>query len=278
MFFGLTNSPATFQTMMNDIFRDLIADGVVCVYLDDILIYTKTLEEHRWITHIVLERLRQHQLYLKPEKSEMDLVKVAGVAEWPEPKNKKEVQAFLGFVNFYQRFIQDFSHHACPLFDLTVKDMAWQWKSVQRVAFDALKQAVISKPVLVFPDDDSPFHVEADSSDFATGAVLSQQSKEDGKWHPVAFYSKSLNAVERNYEIHDKEMLAIIWSFEEWRHFLEGDNDNIILLKPELFAIRALEEIVAQGDEANILKDIQQGNQEGAQEDAVAQAAQALRA
>ncbi|KAG5717440.1 hypothetical protein E4T56_gene7237 [Termitomyces sp. T112] len=125
MFFGLTNSPATFQTMMNDIFHDLIADSVVCVYLDDILIYTKTLEEHCQITRIVLECLRQHQLYLKPEKSEMDPVKVAGVAEWPEPKNKKEVQAFLGFVNFYRRFIQDFSHHARPLFDLTVKDMAW---------------------------------------------------------------------------------------------------------------------------------------------------------
>ncbi|KAG5718567.1 hypothetical protein E4T56_gene16527 [Termitomyces sp. T112] len=192
MFFGLTNSPATFQTMMNDIFHDLIAESVVCVYLDGILIYTNTLEEHHQITCIVLECLYQHQLYLKPEKSEMDLVKVAGVVEWPEPKNKKEVQAFLGFVNFYQSFIQDFSHHAHLLFDLTVKDMAWQWKSMQQVAFDTLKQAVISKPVLVFSDNDSPFCVEADSSEFATGAVLSQQSKGDGKWHPVAFYSKSL--------------------------------------------------------------------------------------
>ncbi|GLB43126.1 putative retrotransposable element tf2 155 kda protein type 1-like [Lyophyllum shimeji] len=123
MFFGLTNSPATFQTMMNDIFRDLIAQGVVCVYLDDILIYTKTLEEHRRITRIVLDRLREHRLFLKPEKCEferteieylgliishgtasMDPVKVAGVAEWPVPKNKKEVQSFLGFTNFYRRF------------------------------------------------------------------------------------------------------------------------------------------------------------------------------
>ncbi|KAG5733224.1 hypothetical protein E4T56_gene20877 [Termitomyces sp. T112] len=124
MFFVLTNSPATFQTMMNNIFQDLIAESVACVYLDNILIYTKILEEHHQITHLILECLHQHQLYLKPEKStEMDLVKVAGVVEWLEPKTKKEVQVFLGFMNFYWRFIQDFSHHACPLFDLTEKDV-----------------------------------------------------------------------------------------------------------------------------------------------------------
>ncbi|GLB44518.1 putative retrotransposable element tf2 155 kda protein type 1-like [Lyophyllum shimeji] len=175
MFFGLTNSPATFQTMMNDIFRDLIAQGVVCVYLDDILIYTKTLEEHRRITRIVLDRLREHRLFLKPEKCEferteieylgliishgtasMDPVKVAGVAEWPVPKNKKEVQSFLGFTNFYRRFIRDFSHHARPLFDLTAKDVAWTWGSGQQDAFDSLKRAITSKPVLIFPTTTAP--------------------------------------------------------------------------------------------------------------------------
>ncbi|KAG5726850.1 hypothetical protein E4T56_gene1087 [Termitomyces sp. T112] len=124
MFFGLTNSPAPFQTMMNNILQDLITEGVACVYLNNILIYTKTLEEHCYITCLVLECLHQHQLYLKLEKW-MDLVKVGRVAQWPEPKNKKEVQVFLGFVNFYQRFIQDFSHHTCPLFDLTKKDITW---------------------------------------------------------------------------------------------------------------------------------------------------------
>ncbi|KAG5720731.1 hypothetical protein E4T56_gene5016 [Termitomyces sp. T112] len=225
MFFGLTNSSAILQTMMNDIFCDLIAESIVCVYLDDILIYTKTLEEHCQVMCIVSEHLHQHQLYLKPEKCEfeqtkvkylgliisyemakMDPIKVAGVAEWPELRNKKK----------------DFSHYACPLFNLTGKNATWQWEPPQEAAFDALKQAVTSKPVLLFPDNDSPFHVEADSLDFAMGAVLFQQLKEDGKWHPVAFYSKSFNAVEWNYEIYDKEMLAIIWFFEEWQHFLEG--------------------------------------------------------
>ncbi|GLB40104.1 putative retrotransposable element tf2 155 kda protein type 1-like [Lyophyllum shimeji] len=341
--------------MMNDIFRDLIVQGVVCVYLDDILIYTKTLEEHRPITRIVLDRLREHRLFLKPEKCEferteieylgliilhgmasMDPVKVAGVAEWPTPKNKKEVQSFLGFTNFYRRFIRDFSHHAWPLLDLTAKDVAWTWGSAQQDAFDALKRAITSQPVLIFPNDDRPFRVEADSSDFATGAVLSQQSPEDGKWHPVVFYSKSLNAVERNYEIHDKEMLAIIRALEEWRHFLEGarhkveiymdhknleyfltakklnrrqarwsrylanfdfvlhhrpgrsmgkpdvlsrrpdhgdgssDNADIVLLKPEFFAVRALQGLIAAGEEDKILRDMRRGNHEGAHEDVVA--------
>ena len=120
MFFGLTNSPATFQTMMNDIFTDLIAEGQVVVYLDDILIFTKTLEEHRQIVRRVLEKLRNHELYLKPKKCEferesieylgliisqnhvaMDPAKVAGVLEWPVPANLKEVQSFVGFLNFY---------------------------------------------------------------------------------------------------------------------------------------------------------------------------------
>ncbi|KAG5730323.1 hypothetical protein E4T56_gene10527 [Termitomyces sp. T112] len=182
------------------------------------------LEEHCQITHLVLECFCQHQLYLKPEKLavEMDSVKVGGVAEWLEPKNRKEVQAFLGFANFYQRFIQAFSHHAHLLFDLTGKDVTWSWGPLEQMAFNTLKSAMTSRPILLFPDDNSPFQMEADSSNFATRAVLSQQSLEDEKWHPVAFYSKSLNVVEQNYEIHNKEMLAIIQLFEEWQHFLEG--------------------------------------------------------
>ena len=241
MFFGLTNSPATFQTMMNDIFQDLITEGVVCVYLDDILIFTETMEEHDRVTRLVLERLRQYKLYLRHDKcefartkieylgliishgqAEMDPVKIAGVAEWPTPDSKKEVQSFLGFTNFYRRFIEGFSHLARPLFNLTQNDSKWCWGESGRSAFEAIRNRVVSTPILMFPDDTRPFRLEADSSDFATGAVLSQQSPVDDKWHPIAYYSKSLSVVERNYEIHDKEMLAIIRALEDWRHFLEG--------------------------------------------------------
>jgi len=188
-----------------------------------------------------MDHLQKHKLFLRPEKCEfekttieylgliisqgqieMDPVKIAGVTEWPTPENKKGVQSFVGFTNFYRRFIKDFSHHAGPLSNLTKKGIVWNWGEAEQVAFDKLKQMITSAPVLIFPDDTLPYLVEADSSDVATGATLSQQSKEDGKWHPIAFFSKSLNPVECNYEFHDKEMLAIIRALEEWCHFLEG--------------------------------------------------------
>jgi len=241
MYFGLTNSPAMFQMMMDDIFEELISEGNVVVYLDDILIFTDDLEQHRALKRRVLELMRKHKLYLKPEKCEfqkttieylsviishnrvsMDPVKIAGVQEWPAPTNKKEVQSFLGFTNFYRRFIKGFSEHARPLFDLTRNDIKWNWGPAEQSAFDRLKQSVTAALVLISPDSTSPFHIEADSSDFATGAVLSQVCPTDGKWHPVAFFSKSLSPVERNYEIHDKEMLVIIRALQEWCHFVEG--------------------------------------------------------
>jgi len=129
---------------------------------------------------------------------------------------------FPRFRQFYQRFIKDFSHHARPLFNLTKNEQKWQWNSSEASSFRKLKELVTSAPVLTTPADDQPFRIEADSSDFATGAVLSQLSAEDEKWHLVAYYSKSLSETERNYEIHDKEMLAIIRALDEWRHFLEG--------------------------------------------------------
>ena len=240
MFFGLTNSPATFQTMMNDLFVELIDEGVVIVYMDDILIFTETLDHHREIVTRVLQILADNNLFLKAEKCEferlkieylgliisqgqieMDPVKIEGVAKWPEPKNVTNVQSFLGFTNFYRRFIEDYAKIARPLHDLTKKNIVWTWGEREADAFLALKHKVTSAPILTFPDDHKPYKVEADSSNYATGAVLSQMGN-DGKWHPVAYLSKSLNSVERNYEIHDKELLAIIRALEEWRHYLEG--------------------------------------------------------
>jgi hypothetical protein len=141
IYFGFSNAPATFQAMMNEIMKDLIQEGSVMVYLDDILIYTETVEENRHITAEVLKRLRENDLFAKPEKCyfekdrieylgmfifhghiEMDPAKLAGVKEWPKPKRVKEVQAFLGFANFYWRFIKDFAKHTKPLTILTKKD------------------------------------------------------------------------------------------------------------------------------------------------------------
>jgi hypothetical protein len=142
IYFGLTNSLATFQTMMNEIFQDLITEGIISIYLNDILIFTNSLEEHHQITRLILNCMCEHKLYLWPEKCEfektrieylgiiishnkveMDPVKIAGVADWLMPSNKKEVQSFVGFIKFYQCFIPGFSHHARALFNLTMKDI-----------------------------------------------------------------------------------------------------------------------------------------------------------
>lgn len=248
MFFGLMNSPATFQAMMNTILKDLIDSGKVVVYMDDILIFTETLEEHRKIVLQVLQRLKEHDLYAKPEKCtfeaesieflgliishneiRMDPVKVDGVANWPLPRNVKDVQSFLGFGNFYRRFIEGFSRVARPLFDLTKKDEPWIWTPDCQEAFQALKDAFTSSPVLIMPNPDKPYRVEVDASDYATGGILSQTG-DDNQWHPVAYISKSLSEPQRNYDIHDKELLAIIRALEAWRQYLEGSAHPVDVL------------------------------------------------
>jgi len=206
--------------------------------MDDILIFTKDLKEHRAITREVLAILCNNNLFLKPEKCEwektkveylgviiseegveMDPTKVEAVKEWPVPRDKRELQQFLGFTNYYRRFINQFANIAWPLHRLT-RNTAWTWSHQEQAAFSRLKTAITSAPTLAFPTDTDPYRIEADSSGFATGATLTQL--QNGTWRPVAFLSKSLNNVERNYEIHDREMLAVMRALGEWRHHLQG--------------------------------------------------------
>ena len=120
------------------------------------------------------------------------------------------------------KYLKQTSQHT--LFDLTKKDVGWHWGESEQASFNKLKELITSAPILVFPNDSLPYHIEANSSDAATGAVLSQQTSPEngGKWHPIAFFSKSLSPVEWNYKIHDKEMLAIIRALEEWRTSLKA--------------------------------------------------------
>ncbi len=190
---GFTNSPATFQWMMNDIFKNLIASGAVTVYLDDILIMSKTKVEHRRITREVLKILRQNKLFLKAEKCEfetleteylgviisegsirMDPVKIAGIAEWPVPTKKVQLQSFLGFTNFYRRFIKGYSKVVKPMTQLTGND-PWKWGEAQQDAFEELKRLLAEEVVLAIPTENGKFRVEADASEGAIGAVLSQE-------------------------------------------------------------------------------------------------------
>src|SRR5260221_1064733 len=155
----------------------------------------------------------------------MDPVKVQGVTDWPQPVKVKDVQSFIGFVNFYQRFIHDFSKIAHPLHMLTWKSKDWSWGAAKQQAFDVLKSAVTSAPTLTFPSKSGPFRLECNASNFAIGAVLSQQ-QEDRLFHLIGFMSKSFSDTERNYQIHNKEMLTIMHALEEWRHFLEGSDQK----------------------------------------------------
>jgi hypothetical protein len=198
MFFGLTNSPAMFQTMMNNILRDFINEGHVIVYLDNTLIFTDNLEEHRQILRHVLETLEKHKLFLKLEKCDfekteieylgviishnsmqMDPTKIKGIMEWPVPKNVKQVQVFLGFVNFYRQFVRGFSDIAWPLTKLMGK-VSWSWGPEQNLVFQKLKERITEDVVLALPTNDGKFRLEADVSDRVTGVVLSQE--QDKVW------------------------------------------------------------------------------------------------
>jgi len=164
-------------------------------------------------------------LVISKDHVAMDPVKVQGVTDWPQPVKVKDVQSFIGFMNFYWRFICDFSEIACPLHVLTQKSKDWSWGAAEQQAFDVLKSAVTSAPMLTFPSKSSPFHLECDASNFTMGAVLLQQ-QEDRLFHPIGFMSKSFSNTERNYQIHDKEMLVIMCALEEWRHFLKGSDQK----------------------------------------------------
>ena len=237
--FGLSNAPATFQRFMNDSFHDMI-DVFLILYLDDLNIHDETVKEH--VPHVrqVLQRMRDLKLFARIEKCEfhkdnieylgymvskqglaMDESKIQAVLKWPVPKSVRDVQSFLGFANFYRRFIYRFAQIAKPLTLLTRKNKPFAWNDKAQVAFDTLKVAFTTAPVLAHFQPDLPIVVETDASDYAVAAILSQ-SHTNGELHPVAFYSRSMQAAELNYEIHDKELLAILVAFKHWRAYLEG--------------------------------------------------------
>jgi len=240
MFFGMMNSPAIFQAIMNEILRDMINEGKVAAFVDNILVETETEEGYDEIVKEVLKRLEENNLYVKPEKCmwkvrkvpflgvvmgegkvEMEEKKIGEVLKWPTPQCVRDVRKFLGLVNYYRRFVKYFAKVALPMNRLTRKDEKWRWGKEQEKAFKQLKEIFTTRPVLAMPDLDKEFKVEADTSNFATGGVLSVKY-EDDLWRPVSFISKVLNETERNYKIHDKEMLGVICCLEAWRHFLEG--------------------------------------------------------
>ncbi|CCO36736.1 hypothetical protein RSOLAG1IB_12395 [Rhizoctonia solani AG-1 IB] len=237
--FGLSGAPGAFQAMMNKVFQDLL-DVSVIIYLDNILIYSRNPDEHESHVKEVLKRLMEMQLFCKGSKCEfhqttveylgiivsdkgfsLDKLKIQAVQEWPVPTTVKQVQSFLGFANFVRRFVANFSQIARPLHNLVKKEVKWQWTSKEESAFRELQQAIINAPVIVHADPSKPYFLETDASGAALGSVLSQR-QEDGRLHPIGYLSESFKGAKQNYDTHDKELLAIIRSFEHWRIYLEG--------------------------------------------------------
>ncbi|GJP49851.1 hypothetical protein CLOM_g9009 [Closterium sp. NIES-68] len=260
--FGLTNAPSTFQLTMNGVFRDLL-DKCVIVYLDGILIYSKTQEQHLKDLEQVFQRLQEHRLITKGSKCEflkseleflghvvgadgikIDPKKIKTIRDWKPPTNLQELQSFLGFVNYVRRFIPNMAGITGPLTDLLRKGTLFEWGERQQTAFDELRNFLTSAPVLRIADPSRPFEVLTDASDFAIGAILLQDFG-DGL-QPIAYESRKLQAAERNYPVHDKEMLAIVHAFKVWRCYLTGadvtvrtDHKSLQYLPKEPYVLKA---------------------------------------
>ena len=159
----------------------------------------------------------------------MDSAKLQGVLEWPIPKTVKEVQSFLGFGNFYQWFIKNFSHLAHPLNDLLKKDKKFIWLDKCQESFDLLKKHFTEEPVLMMPDHTRLFQIQVNSSLFATGGILTQMDT-NGDHHPCTYLSKSLTKEQRNYNTGDRELLAIVHMLKEWQHYIQGSGHTTTIL------------------------------------------------
>jgi len=234
--FGLTNALSDFQALINDVLHAYL-DDFCTAFLDDIFIYSNTLKEHKEQVYKVFKALSQAGLHLKPEKCHfhkqevkyqgliittkgirMDPEKVSCVLGWETPKNVTDVHCFLGFAYFYRRFIKDYSKVVTVLTRMTKKEggkyVPFVWGPEQQVAFDLLKKALTLAPILRHFDYDREIIVETDASDYVSASILSQYDDE-GILHPVAFYSKKHSPAECDYQIYDKELLAIVRVFEE---------------------------------------------------------------
>jgi RNase H-like domain found in reverse transcriptase/Reverse transcriptase (RNA-dependent DNA polymerase)/Integrase zinc binding domain/Chromo (CHRromatin Organisation MOdifier) domain len=240
--FGLCNAPATFQNYINHVLHDAL-DDYCTAYLDDVLVFSKTRAEHTKHVEEVIRRLGAAGLQIDIGKSEfyttktkylgliistegmsMDPEKVQTLQAWASPTSVKELQQFLGFANFYRRFIQGYSAVVTPMTKLLRKDVSWSWEPEQAKSFETLKKAFTSAPVLAYYDYTKKTVVETDASNWASGGVLSQYG-DDNKMRPVAFFSAKHSAAECNYEIYDKELLAIVKALEEWRPELQGTGE-----------------------------------------------------
>ncbi|KAD4179279.1 hypothetical protein E3N88_27870 [Mikania micrantha] len=231
--FGLTNAPSTFQATMNDLFRPFLRQFVL-VFFDDILVYSKTMEQHYQHLLSILELLSNHQFYAKLTKCcfgqhqvhflghliseegvQVDQERISAIQSWPLPSNVREVRGFLGLTGYYRRFVRNYGIIARPLTNLTKKD-GFKWNEEATVAFEKLKNILMTAPVLKLPNFAQPFIVECDASSEGVGAILIQDN------HPVAYFSKGFSINYKLKSAYDRELLALVLAVQKWSHYLLG--------------------------------------------------------
>ena len=247
--FGLTNAPAVFQRLMQQVLSGLNpveGPDYMAVYLDDVLIFSETLDDHLMHLHLVLERIGQVGLKLKPAKCHLVRQEVEylghvitphgllpnpklieAVRDFAVPTCVKETGQFLGLASYYRRFVPQFAKIARPLYLLTRKNVSFEWTTSCQTAFDQLKCFLIQSPILAYPDFSKEFTVESDASIKGLGAVLSQ-TQEDGKLHPVSYASRALSRVEENYAITELETLAVVWALTHFHHLVYGHHVTVV--------------------------------------------------
>ena len=242
--FGLCNAPSTFQLLMNKVFAKEI-NYFILVYLDDILVYSRSVEEHWDHLQHALEKLRQAKLYGRLNKCEFlkDKVdylgfevsadganaspeKVKAILDWPCPQTVHDIRSFLGLALYYRKFIRGFSKIAKPLTDLTREKVTWSWGDAEGNSFTALKVAMATAPVLRLPDFEKQFVVTTDASDVVVGAILEQDF--GSGLQPIAFASRKLNSTKIRYSAHGRELLGIVWAICRWKHYFQGPHPIVI--------------------------------------------------
>jgi hypothetical protein len=237
----LTNAPAFFMNLMNSVFMDYL-DKFVVVFIDDILIYSQSEEEHADHLRMVLQRLREHQLYAKLSKCEfwisevlflghiinkeglaVDPKKVADILNWKASIDARGIKSFIGMAEYYRRFIEGFSKIAKPMTVLLGNKVEFKWTQKCQGAFEALKEKLTTAPVLVLPDVHKPFSVYCDACYTGLGCVLMQEGR------VVAYSSRQLKVHEKNYPIHDLELAAVVHALKTWRHYLYGQKCDVYI-------------------------------------------------